>query len=157
MKTAPELRPSNETDHDAIANIWHGSASLPGVGPAIMPTEAELRRRIDLELAAGWEVTVAVHGSEIIGFLAIKREEAVLAELFVRPGSLGAGVGRALLAHAMVSMPQGFSLFTRTTNERARRFYEKSGLVESHEGTHPRSGDPIVYYAWKAGQTYIAP
>jgi putative acetyltransferase len=148
MQEHTRLRPSNEADNDAIAEVWHRSASLPGVGPAVMPTEADLRSRFDLELAAGWDVTVAVHRNEIIGFVAIKRKEAVLAELFVRPGSLGAGVGRMLLAHAIAAMPEGFTLYTRAANERARRFYEKAGLVELRTGTHPRSGDPIVYYGW---------
>jgi putative acetyltransferase len=153
MQTAPELRPSNEADRDAIASVWHSSASLPGVGPSVMPTEAELRHRVDVELAVGWEVTVAVQHGEIIGFLAIKRKEAVLAELFIRPGSLGAGVGRLLLAHAIAEMPEGFTLYTRAANERARRFYQKSGLIELRDGIHPRSGDPIVYYGWNVTST----
>lgn len=150
MQPIPELRPSIETDHDAIAKVWHSSASLPDVGPAVMPTEGELRRRVDLELAAGWEVTVATQNGDIVGFVAIMRKEAVLAELFVQPGFLGAGIGRLLLAHAIASMPQGFTLYTRAANERARQFYEKAGLVELGAGTHPRSGDAIVYYGWNA-------
>lgn len=145
------LRPSTETDHDAIARVWHSSASLPGVGPAAMPSEADLRKRLDAEFAAGWKVTVAVRGDEIVGFVAIKPEQAVLAELFVRPGSLGGGIGRALLAQAIEAMPGGFMLYTRSGNERARRFYEKAGLVAVREGVHPRSGDSIVYYSWKTG------
>lgn len=49
-----KLRPSIQADYDAIAEIWHSSASLPGVGPPIMPTENELRERVELEFAAGW-------------------------------------------------------------------------------------------------------
>jgi ribosomal protein S18 acetylase RimI-like enzyme len=116
-----------------------------------MPTEADLRERVDIELAEGWDVTVAVRDGEIVGFAAIKKKEAVLAELSVKPGSLGGGIGKALLAHAIAAMPGGFTLYTRIGNERARRFYEKAGLVELREGTHPRSGDAIVYYGWNAG------
>ncbi len=50
---AHQLRPSTRTDHDAIAEVWHGSASLEGVGPPTMPTLNELRARVDLEFAAG--------------------------------------------------------------------------------------------------------
>lgn len=149
MQATPDLRPSHQADNDAIAQIWHSSASLPGVGPAVMPTEPELRQRVDIELAEGWDVTVAVRGGEIA---AIKKQEAVLAELFVKPGSLGGGIGKALLAHVIAAMPGGFTLYTRVGNERARRFYEKAGLVELREGIHPRSGDAIVYYGWNAGR-----
>ena len=145
---AYELRPSIEADHDAIAEIWHSSASLPGVGPPIMPTLGELRERVDLEFASGWSVMVAVCESDVIGFVAIKPKEAVLDQLFVRPGSLGRGIGQALLAHAVAAMPDGFTLLTRSTNTRARRFYEKAGLIFLRDGAHPRTGDPVTYYGW---------
>lgn len=145
---AYQLRPAIEADHDAIAEIWHSSASLPGVGPLIMPAEAELRERVTAEFAGGWNVTVAVREGELLGFLAIEPHEAVLAELFVRPISIGSGVGRALLAHAMAAMPQGFTLITRSTNLRARDFYERAGLVALRDDKHPRTGDPVICYGW---------
>jgi putative acetyltransferase len=86
---AYKLRPSLEADRDAIAEIWHSSASLPTVGPAVMPSLARLRERVDLEFTRGWVVTVAAHGSDIAGFLAIKPRESVLDQIFVRPGSMG--------------------------------------------------------------------
>lgn len=145
---AYELRPSLEADRDAIAEVWRSSASLPGVGPPVMPTLEELRKRVDAQFASGWSVTVAVRGNDVIGFVAIKPREAVLDELFVRPGSLGGGIGRALLAHAMKEMPTGFTLFTRSGNARARRFYEKAGLVLLRQAAHPRTGDPVACYGW---------
>jgi putative acetyltransferase len=120
-----ELRPSVAADHDTIAEVWHSSASMPGVGPLVMPSLSELRERIDLEFEAGWSVTVAVRDEDVVGFIAMKPSEAVLDQLFVRPGSIGGGVGQALLSHAKAAMTGGFTLFTRSTNVRARRFYEK--------------------------------
>lgn len=146
---AYKLRPSIEADRDAIAEVWHSSASLPGVGPPAMPTLDELRERVDVEFTAGWDVTVAARGSDLIGFVAIKPREAVLDQLFVRPESIGGGIGRALLAHAMATRPSGFTLHTRSTNERARRFYEKAGLILLRHAAHPRSSDPVTYYGWK--------
>jgi GNAT superfamily N-acetyltransferase len=148
---ACELRPSNEADHSTIAEIWHSSASLPGVGPPVMPTLGDLRERVDREFAAGWEVMVAVRDDHVIGFIAIKPSEAILAELFVRPESVGSGIGKALLAHAFRVMPSGFTLLTRSGNARARRLYEKAGLVFLRDDVHPRAGDPITYYGWNVG------
>jgi putative acetyltransferase len=143
------LRPALETDHDGIAGIWHESASLPGVGPALMPTPTELRERIGREIAGGWVVTIAVRDREIIGFVAVTPHRAVLNEIFVRPASIGRGIGKALLDCAKRTMPQGFVLYTRATNMRARRFYEQAGLTHFLDGIHPSSGDPVAHYAWK--------
>ena len=147
---ACELRSAVEADRDDIAEIWHMSASLPGVGPPVMPTAGELRERVDREFAEGWQVTVAIRDDRIVGFLAIKPAEAVLAELFLRPEAIGMGIGRVLLAHAMEAMPAGFTLLTRSANARARRFYEGAGLTFVRNDVHPRAGDPITYYGWKA-------
>ena len=142
------LRPAVDQDRDAVAAIWHESAALPTVGPARMPSQADLRARVDVEMETAWDVTVAEQHGAVVGFLAIKRSEAVLAELFLRPAAIGQGIGQALMAHAKLSMPAGFTLYTRTGNARARRFYERAGLVVLRTETHPRDGDPIVFYGW---------
>jgi ribosomal protein S18 acetylase RimI-like enzyme len=144
------LRPAEERDHDAIADIWHASASLPGVGPPVMPSLDELRQRAKAELAGGWVTTVAVAAGRIAGFVAIRPAEAILAEIFIAPDAIGSGAGRMLLDHAKAAMPQGFTLFTRSGNWRARAFYERAGLVPIRDDLHPRSGDPITYYRWAA-------
>ncbi|MBS3647865.1 GNAT family N-acetyltransferase [Pseudaminobacter sp. 19-2017] len=115
-----------------------------------MPTLQELRQKVDLELAGGWRVTVAVRENDVVGFVAMKPNEAVLNELFVRPEAIGSGVGQALLAHAKAVMPAGFTLFTRSANARARRFYENAGLIVLRQAAHPRTGEPVTYYRWNA-------
>ena len=142
------LRPALPADYDTIAEIWHAGASLPTVGPAALPPVAVLRARIDAEFAAGWTVIIALRDGEMVGFAAMKQREAVLDQLFLAPGAVGGGVGRALLDAVKTAMPEGFTLFTRTGNGTARRFYEKAGLVARREDIHPRFGDPIVYYGW---------
>jgi putative acetyltransferase len=147
--TAPcELRPAVKADRDAIADIWFAGGSLPGVGPPVMPALDALRLRVHEELGGGWDVTVAVRDEHVVGFVAIKPAQAGVAELFVRPDLIGGGIGRALLEHAMKAMPSGFTLFTRPANTKARRFYEKAGLIFLREEMHPRYGDHIVYYGW---------
>ena len=148
-----ELRSALAIDHDAIASVWHSSASLPGVGPFEMPTLADMRNRVDIEVANGWVVTVAVRSAKVIGFIAVKPRERTLAELFVRPEELGGGIGKALLTQAIEKMPAGFTLYTRATNIRAQQFYEKAGLVFLRDDVHPRSGDQVAYYEWNAGLT----
>jgi ribosomal protein S18 acetylase RimI-like enzyme len=142
------LRPAVDLDRDAIAAIWHESAGLPTVGPAVMPSPAALRARVDVEMDGPWDVTVAEQDGAVVGFLAVKRDEAVLAELFLKPEAIGQGIGQALMAEAKAAMPRGFTLFTRAGNLRARRFYERAGLTVLRTEIHPRDGDPIVFYGW---------
>jgi ribosomal protein S18 acetylase RimI-like enzyme len=149
-QTPIELRTARSTDLDAVALVWHESGSLPGVGPPVMPTLQELRERVDAELAAGWKLTVAVSDREIVGMLALRLATSVLEQLFVRPANIGSGVGTILLREAMTSMPAGFTLFTASTNHRARQFYEQGGLVFLRESPHPRTGHTVLYYEWMA-------
>lgn len=145
------LRPASAADLDLVASIWHEGASLPGVGPAALPPLGVLRSRIDDELAEGWDLTVAEQQGDVIGFIALRRDQAVLDQLFVRPGSAGQGIGKALFAHAKARMPDGFSLFTRPGNVRARRFYEAQDMTVLRHEIHPRFGDAIVFYGWTPG------
>jgi ribosomal protein S18 acetylase RimI-like enzyme len=144
------LRPATNVDYVSIAEIWYASASLPGVGPPEMPTQEELRQRVNTEMAAGWEVTIADRTGDVVGFAAIKRRDAVLDQLFVQPGLIGGGLGRALLKHCMQAMPEGFTLHTASSNNRARIFYEKAGLRFLRHDAHPRTGHPVTYYGWNA-------
>ena len=142
------LRRAIETDLDCVASIWHEGASLPGVGPAALPPLDVLRGRIDDELAEGWDLTVAEQQGEVVGFIALRCDQGVLDQLFVRPSSAGKGIGQALFAHAKVMMPDGFTLFTRPGNVRARRFYEAQVMGVLRHDIHPRFGDAIVFYGW---------
>ena len=145
-----KLRPATSGDYDAIAEIWHSSASLPGVGPPHMPTFEALRRRLGEEIVLGWRVTVAEQNGTIVGFAAIKLDDAILDQLFVRPGLIGGGFGRALFKDCQERMPNGFTLHTASSNENARRFYEKAGMKVLRQDTHPRTGHPVTYYVWNA-------
>ncbi|MBB3997598.1 GNAT family N-acetyltransferase [Aureimonas pseudogalii] len=147
------LRPAEAGDLDAVAALWHASASLPGVGPATLLPVAAMRERLERQQERGWRLTVAAVGPDLLGFSAIDPAEGVLAELFVRPASLRGGIGRRLLDGAKAAMPGGFTLFTREANAGARRFYEREGLAATGRGTHPRSGDPVIHYAWRPGRT----
>lgn len=142
------LRPAMPADYDAITAIWHAGASLPTVGPVTLPPMALLSERVHAEFAAGWDVMVALRGDTIVGFAAMKPREAVLDQLFLDPGAVGGGVGRTLLEAVKAAMPKGFTLFTRTGNSTARRFYEKAGLIALRDDIHPRFGDAIIYYGW---------
>jgi GNAT superfamily N-acetyltransferase len=145
-----ECRSAVARDFDEIARVWHESARLAGGAPRDMATVQQLRSRIDLEVAAGWNAIVATQDDAIIAFLAIKPETSILDQLFVLPAKQGKGTGLTLLQCAMRAMPRGFTLRTASANLQARRFYERAGLVLLEEGVHPRSGYPVCFYGWSA-------
>jgi GNAT superfamily N-acetyltransferase len=148
LPEAVEYREARREDFDAIARVWHESA-LYALGAVMeIPSAGALRSRIDGELASGWALTVAVRRGEIVGFLALKPEVAVLDQLFVLPSAQGRGIGGALLDHAKRTMPGGFRLRTAAANEKACRFYVRSGLALIEEGIHPRNGHAVRHYGW---------
>jgi GNAT superfamily N-acetyltransferase len=136
-------------DLDAIAQVWHESAaSADGASHGVLPL-AEFRKRIDIELADAWTLTVALIQGRIVGMVATKVADGVLDQLFVLPEFQRQGVGSLLLNRAMMTMPDGFTLSTASANSGARRFYECKGLRLTSEGQHPRQGYSVCFYKWK--------
>lgn len=144
------LRPALATDRDAIARIWLEGWDSTGIPPAGEHSYALLRERVDVELAGGWQVTVAQGDGAVIGFAALRPDLGKLDQLFVAPDVLGQGVGKALMAYAARAMPHGFMLWTHGDNLRARRFYEALVPLRREDGLHPKHGHPIRTY-WFAG------
>ncbi|MBX7483276.1 GNAT family N-acetyltransferase [Qipengyuania qiaonensis] len=117
-----------------------------------MPSRQTLRERIDSEIAEGWSITLATDSDVVVGFLATKPSVKVLDQLFVIPKAIGSGTGGLLFAHAKQEMPNGFALYTAATNLSARAFYERAGMLSTHESAHPRTGHPVVWYEWVPDQ-----
>lgn len=148
--TAVALRPATDADRDGIARIWFDGWNSTGIAPAGEHSYALLRTRVDVELASGWQVTIAELDGTVVGFAALRPELAKLDQIFVAPDRLGQGVGKTLMAAAARAMPGGFHLWTHGDNVRARRFYEGLAPLRWEDGTHPRHSHPIRTY-WFAG------
>ena len=63
----------------------------------------------------------------VIGLMVIDGD--LVDQLYVDPGHTGADVGSELLAKAKFLRPQGLQLWTFQSNEGARRFYERHGVL----------------------------
>ncbi|KPF75812.1 hypothetical protein IP88_06880 [alpha proteobacterium AAP81b] len=149
MAAAVSLRPARDDDRDAVAILWRASAGLPGVATAQLPPPAAIRARVDRDLAAGWVLSVAQSGEDLVGMLALRPDLAVLDQIFVAPGWLGRGVGRLLMDAAKIAMPAGFTLHTGLDNHRAQRFYAASGLALLGDRPDPRTGATVRFYQWR--------
>ncbi len=141
------IRPATHDQFDDVARVWHESAADMDAAASQMPSIADLRARIDVEMGNGWQLFVAERGARVVGILAIKTEQAVLDQIFVHPVEQRSGVGSALMAKAQQLMPSGFTLRMAKSNIRAASFYERSGFKCEAEGLHP-SGWPVVFYRW---------
>jgi ribosomal protein S18 acetylase RimI-like enzyme len=146
-------RPGERGDFDRIAEVWWESSRRGDGAPDPHPALVEMRARIDQEVADEWRVSVAVRDGRIVGFLAVKLDSEVLDQLFILPAAQGGGVGQALFEIAKQAMPGGFTLRTAAANARARRFYERAGMVLAETALHPKYGNPVCYYRWRPGQS----
>ena len=98
MSEAVEIRAALDSDLDRVAQVWHAAAAAADDAPPDMPSIAELRERVDVELADAWALTVACIDGEIVGMLAVKEDERVLDQLYISPLSAAALAGFCSIA-----------------------------------------------------------
>lgn len=133
-----------------LVDMWRASFEH-GVGIVDPhPIEAQRRYLVD-EVLPGFEVSVALRGDEISGFLAADRES--ISQLYVRVGCHRQGIGTALLERAKSRSSGSLWLHTFARNAIARRFYEGHGFVAVAYGFENVWQLEDVKYEWRAGST----
>ncbi|MDB5681808.1 MAG: hypothetical protein JWO16_1613 [Sphingomonas bacterium] len=141
------VRPANPADYDAVADVWLAGWLSTGLSTGDDPTIVQMRARIDGDLAKGWTLTVATADGVVVGMLATYPGK--LDQLFLDPGWKSRGVGKALFTQAKQLMPDGFTLWANTANDRARAFYERQGTALTGLGPRPDKPEQIVaHYRW---------
>ncbi len=134
---------------DALVPMWREAFGY-GVG-IVDPNPIEGQRAYLIErVLPENDVTVALEGERIVGFLASNAES--VSQLHVRVGCHGRGIGRELLSRAMAASKGLLWLYTFARNERARRFYERSGFVAVAFGYEPTWQLEDVRYEWRRSQ-----
>lgn len=147
-ETDLEIRAAGVDDAPAIAEVLVRSrrAAVPAMPEPVHPDESApgyVRER----LGAG-EAWVAEAAGRAVGFALV--EDAWLDMLYVRPEDAGAGVGSTLLDVVKQARPDGFALWVFESNEPARRFYRRRGLVELDrtDGSGNEERAPDLRMAW---------
>lgn len=153
--TGPDLtvRQATPADAGSLAALFGvaRAAAFPAM-PRPVHTNASVRAWFTDLLApdgpAGRETWLAEAGGEVVGYLVL--EPHWLESLYVLPGRTGEGVGTVLLDLAKALRPTGFSLWVFETNERARAFYERAGLVTVRvtDGSTNEERSPDREMAW---------
>lgn len=142
------LAPYAPADFDPLARLWRDSVGLMGLDTTPIPEMDFFFEKLG-EVVTACEVTVARSEGRIAGFLAVLPDKAVLEQIFLAPDCLRKGIGSRLFALARERMPGGFTLYTPSSNARAKAFYEAQGMDVSHEGRHPVWGHPVTHYVWR--------
>ena len=92
-------------------------------------------------------VQVVKQEGQIVGFLAA--HESYIAQLYVRVGYLGQGIGSTLLELAKEQSAGTLYLHTFLRNVRACRFYERHGFKAVEYGFEPMWQLEDVKYLWQ--------
>jgi GNAT superfamily N-acetyltransferase len=130
-----------------LVDLWRASFEH-GVG-IVDPHPIEGQRDFFVrEVLSAHEVSVALRGGEIVGFLASNRES--VGQLFVRVGEHRQGIGSMLLDLAKARSAGSLWLYTFARNAVARRFYEKHGFVAVAFGHENMWQLDDVKYCWPA-------
>lgn len=137
-RPAPKLRAATAADAAAVARVLVDSrrALLPFLPELHGPDEVAAWVAGTLLPRGG--VTVACVDGVVQGVLATAIAPADgagwIEQLYVHSAHVGAGLGRALLAQALHTLPRPLRLYTFQANAQARAFYERHGFVATAFG-----------------------
>jgi chorismate mutase/GNAT superfamily N-acetyltransferase len=143
------VRPAGSDDVPAIARVFLAAraAAVPVMPPPVHPLEEVLAYHHE-RLAAREELWVAEAADEVVAYCHVAGDW--LDALYVSPGRAGQGIGTALLDLVKGLRPDGFALWVFVTNDPARRFYRRHGLVELErtDGSGNEERSPDLRMAW---------
>jgi len=142
------LRPATPDDADAVALVLTETrrAAYPAM-PRGIHSDDEAHDWVAGRLPGGgfW---VAEADGEVVGYAAVS--PGWLNDLYVLPSWAGRGIGGALLELVKAVCPAGFALWVFESNEPARRFYRRHGLLELEhtDGSANEERAPDLRMAW---------
>lgn len=149
------VRQAERQDVRATAEVYLRSrhAAVPAIPPPVHD-DPDVQAWFADTVFPQQELWIAAHGSgAVIGLMVLDGD--FVDQLYVDPRHTGAGVGSELLAVAKSLRSEGLQLWTFQSNEGAKRFYERHGLVavEWTDGTRNEERTPDVRYVWKPTQS----
>jgi len=130
--------------------MWRASFEH-GVGIVDHHPISEQRNYFLSEIVPKARIRVVLDQGMIVGFLAAT--DWYVAQLYVRVGYLGRGIGTSLLSLAKQESEGSLTLHTFKRNTRACRFYERSGFTAVQYGFEPMWNLEDVKYEWHRGES----
>ncbi|TPI12645.1 GNAT family N-acetyltransferase [Mesorhizobium sp. B4-1-1] len=144
-RTEITLRPAIGSDAVAIARMMRASLNAFEWMPVLHTPEEDLFFIRDV-LLPNQQVSVAVAGENIVGFIAVSGEW--VEQLYLDPAWTGQGIGARILTQVTAGMPV-IKLRCFQANTGARRFYERHGFRAEGfgDGSTNEEGLPDILYA----------
>jgi chorismate mutase/GNAT superfamily N-acetyltransferase len=143
------LRPADADDAAEVTRVFleARAGAVPAMPPPVHTAEEILGHHRE-RFAAGEELWVAEAAGETVGYCHVAGDW--LDALYVVPGRSGQGIGTALLDLVKGVRPDGFALWVFVSNDPARRFYRRHGLVELErtDGSGNEERSPDLRMAW---------
>ncbi len=143
------LRPAGPDELDVVVEVHLTArkAAVPAMPPPVHP-DSDATPYLRGRMAAG-ETWVAEADGRVVGYALV--DGAWLDHLYVLPSHAGQGIGSALLDLVKSLRPDGFGLWVFESNEPARRFYRRHGLVEleTTDGSANDEKAPDVRMVWE--------
>ncbi len=117
--------------------------------PSAHPDD-DVRAWVATTLVPSGGVTVAEVAGRVVGAMATEPGDGCswITQMAVDPAHVGQGVGAALLAEALRTLPRPLRLYTFQANLGARRFYERHGFqaIQFTDGQDNEEHCPDVLY-----------
>lgn len=141
------IRAYREPDVDRVIEVWRAASAIatPFLTGAFLEREAREIRDVWLRVANTWVYEV---DEVVAGFIALIENE--VGGIFVHPAAQGAGIGRALMDHA-VRVRGALELDVFEANRVGRRFYRKYGFTEVSRSICEATGEPQIRLAYRPG------
>jgi GNAT superfamily N-acetyltransferase len=149
-----DIRIAIHSDAAAVAEAYLASRKRFLTYVPLAHSDAEVRQWMREELIPRGGVYVAVEDGVILGMMALSKIEGIgwIDQLYLRPESVGGGIGSLLLEHAKAILGSPVRLYTFQENGPAMRFYERHGFhpIACTDGRGNEEGCPDVLYEWTA-------
>lgn len=145
-----ELRAASAADAAAVADVLLTSRRtfLPYLPSP--RSDDEIRTWVRDTVLPAEELTVAVAGGAVVGFLAARERDGIawITHLYLLPSHVRQGIGSRLLRRALAKAPRPVRLYAFQRNDGARRFYERHGFVAIafSDGSTNEERSPDVLY-----------
>lgn len=145
------IRPAHQGDAAAVADVYLAARREAPMPPPAQTDDA-VRFWLEGKLGGADDTFVAEDPNGVVGYVRLANDW--LDDLYVAPALARQGIGSALLDTAKALRPRGFRLWVFASNEPARRFYRRHGLVELEQtdGSANDEGAPDVLAAWPGEQ-----
>jgi putative acetyltransferase len=142
-----QLRPYRAEDEDAAIALWLQTWKLAYPSIDFDARVGWWRERWRSELVPNAEIVVAERDGAMAGFVTIDGS-GYLDQLVVAPDHWGSQLATMLVDEAKRLSPSGVTLKVNADNNRAIRFYERSGFVHGGEDVNPGSKRRVLKMAW---------